>query len=66
MMLKKWEDLPPEMQTDEVRPYYDMLKKGLIKNMLLVGTGAMMSPQSLLQGLSIPAVAHLVEFEVRT
>ena len=27
MMLKKWEDLPPEMQTDEVRPYYDMLKK---------------------------------------
>ena len=44
--------------------YYDMLKNGLIKNMLLVGTGAMMSPQSLLQGLSIPAVAHLVEIEV--
>ena len=43
--------------------YYDLLKKGLIKNMLLVGTGAMMSPQSLLQGLSIPAVAHLVEVE---
>lgn len=43
--------------------YFDALKKGLIKNMLLVGTGAMMSPQSLLQGLSIPAVAHLVEIE---
>lgn len=43
--------------------YYDCLKKGLVKNMLLVGTGAMMSPQSLLQGLSIPAVAHLVEIE---
>ena len=43
--------------------YFDLLKKGLIKNMLLIGTGAMMSPQSLLQGLSIPAVAHLVEIE---
>ena len=27
MMLKKWEQLPPEMQTDEVRKYYDILKK---------------------------------------
>ena len=27
MMLRKWEDLPPEMQTDEVRKYYDILKK---------------------------------------
>ena len=27
MMLKKWESLPPEMQTDEVRVYYDLLKK---------------------------------------
>lgn len=27
MLLKKWEDLPPEMQTDEVRKYYDILKK---------------------------------------
>ena len=27
MMLKKWEDLPPEMQCDEVREYYDILKK---------------------------------------
>ena len=26
-MLKKWEDLPPEMQCDEVREYYDILKK---------------------------------------
>lgn len=45
--------------------YYDSLKKGLIRNMLLIGTGAMMSPQSLLQGLSIPAVAHLAEIEVK-
>ena len=27
MMLKKWEDLPIEMQTEEVRKYYDILKK---------------------------------------
>ena len=25
MMLKKWEQLPPEMQTDKVRRYYDIL-----------------------------------------
>ena len=27
MMLKKWENLPVEMQNDEVRKYYDILKK---------------------------------------
>ncbi len=27
MMLKKWERLPSEMQTEEVRKYYDILKK---------------------------------------
>ena len=27
MMLKKWEQLPPEMQTDAVRRYYDILAK---------------------------------------
>ncbi len=27
MMLKKWEDLPQELQSDAVRPYYDILKK---------------------------------------
>lgn len=26
MLLKKWDKLPPEMQTDEVRKYYDILK----------------------------------------
>lgn len=45
---------------------FDRMTKGELKRVLLIGTGAMMSPQSLLQGLSIPAVAHLVEFEVRT
>ena len=27
MILKKWEQLPPEMQTSEVRAYYDILQK---------------------------------------
>ncbi len=27
MMLKRWDDLPIEMQTEEVRKYYDILKK---------------------------------------
>lgn len=27
MLLKKWEELPIEMQTDAVRKYYDILKK---------------------------------------
>ena len=27
MMLRKWEEFPPEMQTEEVRKYYDILKK---------------------------------------
>ena len=26
-MLKKWEDLPDFMKNDEVRPYYDSLKR---------------------------------------
>lgn len=43
--------------------FMDLLSKGSIKNAVLIGTGAMMSPQSLLQGLSIPSVAHLVSFE---
>ena len=27
MLICKWEKLPPEMQTDEVRRYYDSLRK---------------------------------------
>ena len=27
MMLRKWEELPQEMRTEEVRPYYDLLRK---------------------------------------
>ena len=31
-----------------------------LKNILYIATGALMSPSSLFQGLSIPGIAHLV------
>ncbi len=40
------------------------LERGELKNVLFLGTGAMMSPSSIQQGLAIPAIAHLVRFEV--
>lgn len=39
------------------------LRSGELKNLLFVGTGAMMSPSSIQQGQSIPAVAHLIRLE---
>ena len=39
------------------------VSSGNIKRMLFVGTGAMMSPSSIQQGLAIPAVAHLLRIE---
>lgn len=39
-----------------------MLERGDISEALLIGTGAMMSPSSIQQGASIPAVAHLLRF----
>ena len=35
---------------------------GELRNVLFLGTGAMMSPSSIQQGESIPAVAHLIRF----
>ncbi len=37
--------------------------EGEIKNVLLIGTGALMSPSSIQQGLSIAGIGHLVRFE---
>lgn len=34
-----------------------------IKKMLLVGTGALLSPRTVLQKLPIPSIAHLIELE---
>lgn len=39
------------------------LKNGELNNAIIIGTGAMMSPSSLKQGLSIPSVAHLIVLE---
>lgn len=40
--------------------FLPMLERGEAKNILFIATGALMSPMSLQQGESIPAVAHLV------
>lgn len=39
------------------------LISGKIKKMLIVGTGAMMSPSSIQQGQAIPAIGHLIRLE---
>jgi stage V sporulation protein AD len=36
------------------------ISRGELRNVLFIGTGAMMSPSSIQQGLSIPAVGHLL------
>lgn len=41
------------------------LERGELGRVLVLGTGAMMSPQSVQQGNYIPAIAHLVELEAR-
>lgn len=38
------------------------IASGELRNVLFLGTGAMMSPSSIQQGESIPAVAHLLRF----
>ena len=45
--------------------FYHEMKENRIRRMALVGTGALMSPQSLKQGSSIPGIAHLVCLERR-
>lgn len=42
---------------------YPKLCRGELKNMLFIGTGALMSPSSVQQGLSIPGIAHLVHLK---
>ncbi len=41
------------------------LKEGLLKNVLFLATGAMMSPTSVQQGESIPGIAHLLHLSHR-
>lgn len=42
---------------------YPKIKNGEYKNALLIGTGALLSPKSIIQNKIIPSVAHLVYFE---
>ena len=36
------------------------MRAGRLKDILFLGTGALMSPMSIQQGQSIPGIAHLV------
>ena len=40
--------------------FYPRLRSGELHDMLLIGTGALLSPKTVLQKESIPSVAHLV------
>ncbi|WP_277586405.1 stage V sporulation protein AD [Psychrobacillus antarcticus] len=40
---------------------YDQLKKGVFKRVLLVATGALLSPLTFQQGETIPCIAHAIE-----
>lgn len=42
---------------------YDLLKKGNLNRIMLVSTGALLSPTSTMQGESIPGIAHAVTIE---
>ena len=42
---------------------YDKLKNGKLKKVLLLATGALLSPTAVQQGESIPCIAHAVVFE---
>lgn len=61
MILKKWEDLPDQLRTDAVRPYYDMLKKKqgslIVKRLFDVVVSALMliivSPVFLILAIAI-------------
>ncbi len=43
--------------------YFDKLLRREVKKILLIGTGALLSPKTVLQKLPIPSVAHLIGLE---
>lgn len=45
--------------------FYKQLMSGKIKNILIISTGALMSPTTSFQGESIPGIAHAVAIEFR-
>ena len=41
------------------------LENGAIKDILFIGTGALMSPMTLFQGEAIPGIAHLIRLRAK-
>lgn len=44
--------------------FLNEMKKGKYKNILVAATGALMNPQTILQGESIPAISHAVSIRI--
>lgn len=45
--------------------FFNKMRRGELKKILAVGTGALLSPTSSLQGESVPGIAHAVAFEIK-
>ncbi len=45
---------------------YEMMKSGKLNNVLVLGTGALLSPTSTMQGESVPGIAHAVAISNKT
>ena len=52
--------------TDAQSKLVEEMKKGRYKKVLVVATGALMSPITIMQKESIPAVAHAISLEVKS
>ena len=49
--------------TRKKKKEFKNFRKKIYNNVLVIGTGALMSPMTLFQGSSIPAVSHLIRLE---
>lgn len=43
--------------------FIDEIKQGVLKDVLFIGTGALLSPMLIQQGMSIPGIAHLIRIK---
>ncbi|MBQ3182237.1 MAG: stage V sporulation protein AD [Clostridia bacterium] len=43
--------------------FLEEMKKGILKDILFIGTGALLSPMAVMQGQNIPGIAHLVHLK---
>ena len=63
MLLKKWEDLPEFLRCDEVRPYYDILKKKQA-SLIIKRSFDLIASSVLLLLLAIPMLAIAIMIKI--